>query len=189
MAPTPMPSQKEIYTSCDEAAQSGEPRVQGGTGTGLGFLQSMVPSAGDGDGDGVVCEQTTAAQPTSTAIPTPAASSGDTYVSCEAAEAAGETRIQGSRGAGVGFPKSMVPSVRDGDGDGVVCEESPSSNTPANPASTASPSEGVTYASCEEAEAAGELRSQGGNGPGKGFPKPMVPSARDGDGDGVVCER
>ena len=192
MAPTPMPS-REIYTSCDEAAQSGEPRVQGGAGTGMGFPQPMVPSARDGDDDGVVCEQTTAAQPTSTAKPTPAPSSGATYASCEAAEAAGEIRVQGSKGAGVGFSKSMVPSVRDGDGDGVVCEESPSSNTPANPASTptptASPSEGVTYASCEEAEAAGELRSQGGNGPGKGFPKPMVPSARDGDGDGVVCER
>ena len=192
MAPTPMPS-REIYTSCDEAAQSGEPRVQGSSGGGIGFPQPMVPSARDGDDDGVVCEQMADAQPTSTAIPTPAPSSGTTYASCEAAEAAGEPRIQGSKGVGVGFPKLMVPSVRDGDGDGVVCEESPSSNTPANPASTptptASPSEGVTYASCEEAEAAGEIRAQGSNGPGKGFPKPMVPSARDGDGDGVVCER
>ena len=192
LAPTLMPS-PEIYTSCHQAEQAGEPRVQGRSGGGIGFPQPMVPSARDGDDDGVVCEQTTAAQPTSTAKPTPAPSSGATYASCEAAEAAGEIRVQGSRGSGVGFSKSMVPSVRDGDGDGVVCEESPSSNTPANPASTptptASPSEGVTYASCEEAEAAGELRAQGSNGPGRGFPKPMVPSARDGDGDGVVCER
>ena len=40
-----------------------------------------------------------------------------------------------------------------------------------------------------EAEAAGESRVQGSAGGGKGFPKEMVPSARDGDGDGVVCER
>ena len=34
----------------------------------------------------------------------------------------GEPRVQGSKGGGRGFPKSMVPSARDGDGDGVVCE-------------------------------------------------------------------
>ena len=44
------------------------------------------------------------------------------YGSCEDAEAAGEQRVQGSRGRGRGFPKAMVPSARDGDGDGVVCE-------------------------------------------------------------------
>ena len=44
------------------------------------------------------------------------------YASCEAAQAAGETRVQGSKGGGQGFPKWMVPSVRDGDGHGVVCE-------------------------------------------------------------------
>ena len=36
--------------------------------------------------------------------------------SCDAAEAAGETRVQGSKGPGRGFPKWMVPSARDGDG-------------------------------------------------------------------------
>ena len=45
-----------------------------------------------------------------------------TYCSCDAASAAGERRIQGSEGDGRGFPKAMVPSARDGDGDGVVCE-------------------------------------------------------------------
>ena len=45
-----------------------------------------------------------------------------TYNSCDAAQAAGETRAQGSKGNGRGFPKWMVPSARDGDGDGVVCE-------------------------------------------------------------------
>ena len=45
-----------------------------------------------------------------------------TYNSCDAAQAAGETRAQGSKGNGRGFPKWMVPSARDGHGDGVVCE-------------------------------------------------------------------
>ena len=45
-----------------------------------------------------------------------------TYSSCDAAQAAGETRVQGSKGGGRGFPKWMVPSARDGYGDGVVCE-------------------------------------------------------------------
>ena len=46
-----------------------------------------------------------------------------TYSSCDAASAAGETRVQGTKGGGRGFPKWMVPSARDGDGDGVVCEK------------------------------------------------------------------
>ena len=55
------------------------------------------------------------ATPTSDAL-------GGVYESCDAAQAAGESRVQGSRGSGHGFPKAMVPSARDGDGDGVVCE-------------------------------------------------------------------
>ena len=53
---------------------------------------------------------------------------------------------------------------------------------------TPGPEDGV-YGSCEEAAVAGEQRVQGSRGGGRGFPKAMVPSARDGDGDGVVCER
>ena len=49
--------------------------------------------------------------------------------------------------------------------------------------------EGTVYGSCEEAAAAGEVRVQGSSGGGRGFPAGMVPSARDGDGDGIVCER
>ena len=41
----------------------------------------------------------------------------------------------------------------------------------------------------EEAEAAGESRVQGSVGPGRGSPQAMVPGARDGASDGVVCER
>ena len=47
----------------------------------------------------------------------------DTYSSCEEAEKAGEERVQGAKGSGRGFPEAMVPSARDGDGDGVVCEK------------------------------------------------------------------
>ena len=45
------------------------------------------------------------------------------------------------------------------------------------------------YGSCEEVAEAGEQRVQSSQGGGEGFPKAMVPSARDGDGDGIVCER
>ena len=44
------------------------------------------------------------------------------YESCQEAEA-GDERIQGSSGGGRGFPAEMVPSARDGDGDGMVCEQ------------------------------------------------------------------
>ncbi len=56
-------------------------------------------------------------QPSPTSVPT-----GRVYESCEEAEAAGEERIKGSKGAGRGFPHAMVPSKRDGDNDGIVCE-------------------------------------------------------------------
>ena len=45
------------------------------------------------------------------------------YNSCDAAQAAREVRIQGTKGNGRGFPEWMVPGARDGDGDGVVCEK------------------------------------------------------------------
>ena len=65
----------------------------------------------------------------------------------------------------------------------------PTPTPPPRPTSTPTPTPRTTYDSCEAAEAAGETRVQGTKGPGRGFPKWMVPSARDGDGDGVVCER
>ena len=48
---------------------------------------------------------------------------GSVYGSCEEAESAGEKRVPGNQGGGNGFPKALVPSARDGDGDGVVCEQ------------------------------------------------------------------
>lgn len=44
------------------------------------------------------------------------------------------------------------------------------------------------YASCDDAVAAGIERQRGSQGTGRGFPAELVPSARDGDSDGVVCE-
>jgi hypothetical protein len=44
------------------------------------------------------------------------------YGSCEEAVAAGVERVKGSRDGGSRFPAVMVPSARDVNGDGVVCE-------------------------------------------------------------------
>ena len=51
------------------------------------------------------------------------------------------------------------------------------------------PSGGGPYATCEDAERAGEVRVRGGSGTGRGFPALLVPSQGDRDKDGVVCER
>ena len=55
-------------------------------------------------------------------LPTPDQYQGPVYESCEEAESAGEERVLGGRGGGEGFPSNIVPSARDGDKDGVVCE-------------------------------------------------------------------
>lgn len=61
--------------------------------------------------------------PNTTDTSTPSSSIvGPVYDSCDAAIAAGQPRVQGAAGAGRGFPHATVPSARDGDGDGVVCE-------------------------------------------------------------------
>lgn len=76
------------------------------------------------------CSSTDTSGSTADSTPTEVSSTQTqrTYPSCAAAEAAGERRQQGcSRGrcpdGGRGFPAEMVPAARDGDGDGVVCEE------------------------------------------------------------------
>ncbi len=74
------------------------------------------------------CANGATATSVATATSTPAPSTSTTYASCSAAAAAGEQRQQGcSRGqcpgGGRGFPAAMVPSARDGDRDGVVCEQ------------------------------------------------------------------
>ena len=76
-----------------------------------------------------------------------------------------------------------------------ACSSADTSGTAsdATPTESATTQTGRTYRSCAAAEAAGERRQQGCSrgecpGGGRGFPAEMVPSARDGDNDGVVCE-
>lgn len=66
----------------------------------------------------------------------------------------------------------------------VVEERDQSESAPSQPANPR-----AVYESCDQAESAGEPRVQGEQGRGRGFPAGKVPSARDGDEDGVVCER
>ena len=66
----------------------------------------------------------------------------------------------------------------------VRVESSPPDVTP-----SPTPVSGKTYASCDEAKETGEQLVRGNRGDGRGFPAEKVPSARDGDGDGLVCER
>lgn len=136
--------------------------------------------------------------PTPVPVPTSEPETGLVYESCDAAAEAGLGRIEGTNGTGRGFPAWQVPSARDGDGDGVVCEltdQSSSSSavsassTPEPTATVISNENGDIYPNCDAAEEAGLERVTGGSGDGRGFPAWQVPSARDGDGDGVVCER
>ncbi len=46
-----------------------------------------------------------------------------------------------------------------------------------------------TYDGCDAAEEAGLERVKGSKGDGRGFPQEVVVGPRDGDGDGVVCEK
>ena len=67
--------------------------------------------------------QVAAGEATPTLLPEPEPEENTSvYGSCEEAVEAGESRVQGSAGGGRGFPNEKVPSARDGDGDGVVCE-------------------------------------------------------------------
>ena len=47
----------QIYESCDAAVEAGLERIKGDSGDGRGFPARQVPSAGDRDKDGVVCER------------------------------------------------------------------------------------------------------------------------------------
>ena len=94
----------EMLDTCEELVQVEAKRTKGASG-----------------GDASRQLDTEAATATTTPVP---GSTEDipVYGSCEEAVEAGESRVQGSVGGGRGFPKEMVRSARDGDGDGVVCE-------------------------------------------------------------------
>ena len=96
----------EMLDTCEEPVEVKAERAEGIAGT-------------DTSGQAAAGEAT--ATPTLVPEPEPK-ESARVYGSCEEAVEAGESRVQGSVGGGRGFPKEMVPSARDGDGDGVVCE-------------------------------------------------------------------
>ena len=79
-------------------------------------------AAGHAKGRSSTAEATSAAE---TATTPTLSGTGTVYDSCDAAVAAGEPRVQGSSGPGLGYPQATVPSARDGDRDGVICEVSP----------------------------------------------------------------
>ena len=94
----------EMLDTCEEPIEVEAKRAEGAVGT---------------DTSG----QTTAGEATAAPILVPEPQENiSVYESCEAAVDAGESRVQGSAGGGRGFPREMVPSARDGDGDGIVCE-------------------------------------------------------------------
>ena len=146
----------------------------------------------------------TAPSPTMTSIeePTVTAEIDElevTYQTCEEAEAAGIEREPGEKGPSWGFPIEIVTGERDGDKDGYVCEIDPdeiehlATATPTairteTPTINLQESDQI-YDSCDAAVEAGLERIKGDSGNGRGFPASQVPSARDGDGDGVVCEK
>ena len=87
-----------------------------------GALTVMLHTCQDPPSLSVSTQQDSGVGPRATATPAPNQPASATYASCDAAQATGEPRVQGTQGRGRGFPASMVPSARDGDGDGVVCE-------------------------------------------------------------------
>ena len=212
----PEAAETPYYNDCEEAEDAEKAglleRSRGSKGNGKGFPANLV-DARDGDGDGVVCEKTdTTATPATETDPTatsttevdPEATETPYYNDCEEAEDAEKAglleRSRGSKGNGKGFPANLV-DARDGDGDGVVCEKTDTTATPAtetDPTATSATevdpetTDTPYYSDCEEAEddeKAGLLeRSRGSKGNGKGFPAHLV-DARDGDSDGVVCEK
>ena len=96
----------DMLDTCEEPVEVKEEEAEGTEG---------MDSSGQGT------EKQTMATPTLVPESEPEMNTS-VYGSCEEAVDAGESRVQGSAGAGRGFPKAMVPSARDGDGDGVVCE-------------------------------------------------------------------
>ena len=159
------------YETCEEAEAAGLERELGTEGPGWGFPVEIVTGERDGDGDGYVCEESDPSStspkvedtPKPTLEPTPAAT--PTSAPTDAATPAPTPN-----------PTSTTTPT-------VTVTPTPTSTA------TATSTPMVIYGSCDEAEAAGVPRVQGSSGPGRGFPADQVPSARDGDGDGVVCER
>ena len=88
-------------------------------------------------------------------------------------------------------PVKVTAERADGASDAAGSRQSSTTVATASPTLVSepeSPGNIAVYGSCEEATEAGESQVKGSVGGGRGFPREMVPNARDGDGDGVVCE-
>ena len=246
------------YETCQDAEDSGLPRFPGQKGAGWGFPKTLVTGERDGDGDGYVCEM---------GIDAIVGAVDETFSNCEDA-ILGLLKIQEDRrdaDSNGGLFTRVTESItsqassiwsdlmRDGSekmaefaSNPAICAslteqgyisltvvptaiatstleptieptstamptlvptqtgmptltptptETPTPSPTLTPTPTptetptVTPTPMKTYGSCEEAEADGARRIQGSNGDGRGFPAWQVPSARDGDGDGVVCEK
>ena len=195
----PTPTQEPTATPASGTAPS--PTA---TSTEEPTVPEPTPELTPGQEPTVTPDVDTAPSPTATATEQPTATVDSvepvaTYETCEEAEEAEIEREPGTKGPSWGFPIEIVTGERDGDQDGCVCEIDPDEigkvSTPTPVAIPAAPPKidpqesGQIYESCDAAVEAGLERIKGDSGDGRGFPARLVPSARDGDGDGVVCER
>ena len=110
------PPDKALW--CDYATDWAEIKQRWGLTMAPGESGTVMDMLGTCEDPARVVTETGEAVP----VPTPVRYQGPVYGSCDDAKAARETLVQGSRGRGEGFPEDMVPSARDGDRDGIVCE-------------------------------------------------------------------
>lgn len=167
---------KTTYATCEEGEAAGLERFQGSEGEGWGFDVAFVTDEIDRDKDGYVCEITPSEwrkTQTATAIADELEVSPDTT----------STVTNDEKEPSPSPIPSPTPSF-------TPTQEPSPTNTPV-PTPTLEPDveSDEIYESCDAAVDAGLERVQGKNGDGRGFPAWQVPSARDGDGDGVVCEK
>lgn len=149
------------YETCEEAETAGLERFQGSEGEGWGFDKNIVVGPRDGDGDGYVCEITPLEFKRS---------------------------LTATAEAGMGNKHEGSPTATSTVAPTEVATATPTP-TPTEPPSTSPAQTGEIYPNCDAATDAGLERIKGESGDGRGFPAWQVPSARDGDGDGVVCEK
>lgn len=164
------------YATCEEGEAAGLERFQGSEGEGWGFDVAFVTDEIDRDKDGYVCEITPSEwRKTQTAT----AMAGDSGVSSDPKSTATIEEKEPSPSPLPSPTPSFTPTQ----------EPSPTNTPLPTPTLTPDVESGEIYESCDAADEAGIERVQGEKGPGRGFPAWQVPGARDGDGDGVVCER
>ena len=149
------------YETCEEAEAAGLERFQGSEGEGWGFDKNTVVGPRDGDGDGYVCEITPLEFKRSLTATAEDGMSSKDEASPTATSTVAATEVA-----------TATPTP-----------------TPTEPPSTSPAQTGEIYPNCDAATDAGLVRIKGDSGDGRGFPAWQVPNARDGDGDGVVCEK